>query len=252
MAANALARADALLHPAAHLPRIVVFPALEPHRRDGLPGGIVSGWLVQPPHLQAVHHVVDDIAVRKKAVVLENHGDPAAPKLHQLPGRVCTDVHAVEVDPSRSGFREPDEAAHQSRLAAAGKAPWTTKDLSRVYGERDVSKPDHDPQLPAYLFAGHHRVFLLQRGLGIISEHLPDVVDLYEGFTLTHVGHLPLETQLQSGCQQGAKYSGFPLELRPVQTLVPVAIVVRGIRGRNQLANLVSGTDCRTAGHTTQ
>jgi hypothetical protein len=49
----------------------------------------------------------------KKGVVLENHRDPVATKLHQLVWRVGENVFAVEVDLSLRGLDEPDQAAYQ-------------------------------------------------------------------------------------------------------------------------------------------
>ena len=182
--------ADALLHPAAHLPRVVVLPTLEPHGRDGLHRSLVSGSLVQASHFQAVHHVVHDVAMRKKGVVLEDHSDLAAPELLHLLRRVCVDLLAVEVDLPHGGFREPDEAAHEGRLAAAGQA-HDDEDLSRVHGERDVPQRDHNAQFRAHLIAALRRILRLQGGLRVIAEYLPDVLHLYLASALAHVHTSP-------------------------------------------------------------
>ena len=184
--------ADTLLHPPAHLPGVVVLPTLQPHDSDGLQRSLVPGLLVHPPHFQAVHHVLYDVAVREKAVVLEDHGDLAAAELHQLLRSICADVLAIETDPPRSGLREPDEAAHQGRLAAAGQS-HDDEDLSRVHAERDVSEPDHDTQRPADLLPAHGLALRQQGSFRVLAEYLPEVADLYLTNARPHVRMAPGE-----------------------------------------------------------
>ena len=81
MTARALGESNALLHPAAHLSGVVVFPPLETHRLDGLCRRLVPGFLVHAADLEAVCHVVHHTAVREQGVVLEDHGDLVAPEL---------------------------------------------------------------------------------------------------------------------------------------------------------------------------
>ena len=68
---------------------------------------------VHAPDLEAIGYVVRDTAMGKKGVVLEDHRDLMASKLHQLVLRVVENVFAVEVNLSLRGFDEPDQAAHE-------------------------------------------------------------------------------------------------------------------------------------------
>ena len=75
---------DALLHAAGELVGVGVLVAGQPDQVDHLLGPVAALRLVLAADLEPVGDVVDDLAVRQQAEVLEHHRDVVAAQLAQL------------------------------------------------------------------------------------------------------------------------------------------------------------------------
>ena len=82
--ASARARPDALLHAAGELVGVGVLVAGQADQVDHLLGPVAALGLALAADLEPVGDVVDHLAVRQQAEVLEHHGDVVAAQLAQL------------------------------------------------------------------------------------------------------------------------------------------------------------------------
>jgi hypothetical protein len=98
-----------------------------------VPGGLGGALDLQP-----VGDVVDHLAVRQQAEVLEDHADLVAADLAEPGGGGAADVLAADPDLARAGLDQPGEAAYERGLAAAGQA-HDHEDLARTHLEAHVS-----------------------------------------------------------------------------------------------------------------
>ena len=178
---------DPLLHAAGELVGVVVLVALEADQVDHLLGAVAAVLLALAPHLETEGDVVDHLAVRQQAEVLEDHRDLAAPGVEQ--GRVghAGDVLAVELDGARGRLDQPGQQPHQRGLAGAGE-PHHHEDLAGRHVEGDVADADDVAGLLLQLLAREVGLVGADDLVGARAEDLPQPLDVERGRAVAVLG----------------------------------------------------------------
>ena len=140
--------------------------------RTGSAEAAIAGGLLHASVEGVVHHrlaeqaddlaaldiqrdVVDDLAVRQQAEVLEDHREAMPAQLAEPRLVGLADVLSVEEDLAGGRFDEARQAANQRRLATAGQA-HDDEDLTRLDVKRDVVHDRLDPSAPVTLGEPRH------------------------------------------------------------------------------------------------
>ena len=118
--------------------------------------------------------------------MLEHHGHLPPAEVGKLLRSVGRDVLALEQDPPAGRLHQPDQAAHQGRLAAAGES-HDDVDLPGVHGEGDVAHRDNQVELFLDLAPALRSVGGLQGAIRLVPEHLPEPFDLQLTVVFPHV-----------------------------------------------------------------
>ena len=191
-------QADALLHAARELARVVALPA---GQSDQLEHFLRLFAPLDPGHaldLQPVGDVVDDPAMGQQAEVLEHHGHLVPPEVDQLALAHRGHVGAVDHDLPRGRLHQPRDAAHQRRLAAAREA-HDHEGLALPHLEGHVLDRDDVAGALLHLLARQRGIEFAQDALGVAPEHLPQVAAANLGLAGvfgSRLGHLgPSETR---------------------------------------------------------
>ena len=142
--------ADALLHAARELVGELVRDVVEANQPEDLARPRVSFLLAHSLDLEAERDVVDHAPMCEEPEVLEDHRDRTAAQLTQLPAIGAHHVVACDLDLARGRLDEPDERAHQRRLARAGEA-HDDEHLALPDLQRDVPDCDDVARLLAKL-----------------------------------------------------------------------------------------------------
>ena len=118
--------ADALLHAAAHLVRVVALPAVQPNRLDGLRRRLVARRPVHALDLEAEGHVVQHAPVRQQPIVLEDHRNFPTAEFGEFLRTIGEDVVAVKADLACVG--STSRIRHRARVdLPLPERPITTK-----------------------------------------------------------------------------------------------------------------------------
>ncbi len=126
-------------------------------------------------HLEAEGDVVDHAPVREEAEVLEDHRDGVAPQLAELVAIGAHHVVPGDLDLPGRRLDEPDQRAHERRLARAGE-PHDDEDLARPDLERYVLDGDDAACLLAQLGAREVGVRRADEPFRVRPEDLPDTL----------------------------------------------------------------------------
>jgi len=161
---------DALALPAGELVRTTVARGvgIESHRREHLVDlGPARRGVADVPDLEALGHDVTDLAARvqRRDRVLEDHLHARSGLAH-FGGPQLGELHAVEADAARRGFRELHHRAPGRRLPASRLADQT-EGLARRHVEAD---PRDRLDLAALGAELHHEVLDPQQHVGLRAE----------------------------------------------------------------------------------
>ena len=168
--------ADALLHAARELARILVLVAGETDRIDPARGLVAHDRALEAAHLQPVADVLDDRAVRHQAEALEDHAHLGAPEVHQRLGIELEHVLALDDDLAVRRVDQPVEMPDQRRLARSRQA-HDDEDLALFDVERDVVQAERVAGLPEELVLAHPGLDLRQDAGRVGAEDFRDVAD---------------------------------------------------------------------------
>src|SRR5918994_1003090 len=165
-------QADALLHAARELVGELVGDVVQADELEHLGRAGEPLRLREALDLQAEGDVLDDAPVGEEPEVLEDHRDGVAPQFAELAGVRARHAVAEDRDVAGGGLDQPDQRAHERRLARAGEA-HDDEDLAGHDLERDVAHGDRAAGLLAQLAARQLRVGRPDDLAGLRAEDLP-------------------------------------------------------------------------------
>ena len=166
--------ADALLHAAGELVGVGPLVAPEADQLDDLGRLGPALLLAHAAHLEAIGDVVDHLAVRQEAEVLEDHRGVGAPQVAELALAGLDDVVAVHHDLAGGRLDEPGQQPDQRGLPGAGEAHHD-EDLAGRYVERHVLDADHAAGLLLEVGATQTLVGCPDDLVRALAEDLPEV-----------------------------------------------------------------------------
>src|SRR5690606_1058926 len=169
-------QADALLHAAGELVGVGLGVPLQADEGEDLAGPLVARRLRRALDLQPVRDVVDHLAVRQQAEVLEDHAHVVAAQLAELGGGGGDDVLAADRHAAGGGFDETGETPYEGGLAAAGQA-HDDEDISGLDLETDVVDGGGATGLLAESGGVEMPIFTGQHFLRLGPEYLPEPFD---------------------------------------------------------------------------
>ena len=165
---------DPLLHSAAKLVRVAVFPPGQPDKFDDFGGALQSLGSFHALDLQAVDHVVQHTFMREVAEVLEDHAHLVAADISQLALVHCEHVLTVDEDLAARWLDQPAETTYERGLAAAREAHDYER-LAFAHAEGDVPDSQYAASLSQHLLPRKGWVYRVGKFSGSVSKDLPNV-----------------------------------------------------------------------------